>query len=135
MLVLEPRKVIAFWHWMVIQTCNPIPLLLFSQQTSVISHTHRLSFANAFVVDNLIWSTLAFGGDFPMIGFAAEFKKDNAEYNKSQLMIVLASAQSHRKALGLKKSIIMGATGCRGQVRILFFIGRAITLYVYSTMY
>jgi hypothetical protein len=81
-------------------------------------HTHRLVFTDPTIVNNLYWSTTGFLGDFSIIGFAAEFKKDDAEYNKTQLTMVLTTAQSHRKALGLNKSIIMGATGCRGRVQI-----------------
>jgi len=55
---------------------------------------------------------------FSIIGFAGEFKKDNDDYNKNQVIMVLTTAQSQRRALSLKKSIIMGATSCRGQVQI-----------------
>jgi hypothetical protein len=83
-----------------------------------IIHTHRLSFNYPIIINNLYWSTTGFLGDFSIIGFAAEFKKDDAEYNKNQLTMVLATAQSHRKALGLNKVIIMGATGSCGRVQI-----------------
>lgn len=85
-----------------------------------IINDHRLSFADPTIMDNLFWSTKGYldAGVFSIIGFAAEFKKDDADSNRNQLTMVLATAQSHRKALGLNKSIIMGATGCRGKVEI-----------------
>jgi hypothetical protein len=83
-----------------------------------IIHTHQLSFTDPIVINNLYWSTMGFLGDFSIIRFTVEFKKDNAEYNKNQLMMVLATAQSQWKALSLNKGIIMGATGCHGWVQI-----------------
>lgn len=85
-----------------------------------IINRRRLSFADPTIMDNLFWSTKGYldAGVFSIIGFAAEFKKDDADSNRNQLTMVLATAQSHRKALGLNKSIIMGATGCRGKVEI-----------------
>jgi hypothetical protein len=78
----------------------------------------RLSFNDPDIINNLYWSASGVGDHFSIIGFAGEFKKDNAAYNKNQLIMVLTTAQSQRKALSLKNSIIMGATGCRGQVQI-----------------
>ena len=79
---------------------------------------HRRSFADDTIVDHLYWSTRGFGDDFSIIGFPGEFKKDDAEYNKNQLIMVLTTAQLQRKALSLKDSIIMGVTGARGHAQI-----------------
>lgn len=73
------------------------------------------------ILQHLYWSTLGVGtdaDDFSIIGFAGEFKKDENDCNKNQLIMVLATAQAQRKALILKPSIIMGAVACRGQVQI-----------------
>ncbi|KAF5381044.1 hypothetical protein D9615_004039 [Tricholomella constricta] len=76
------------------------------------------TFTNRSVADHLYWSTIGVTDIFSIIGFAGEFKKEDAECNKNQLIMVLTTAQSQRKALGFKKSIIMGATSCRGCVQI-----------------
>jgi hypothetical protein len=76
------------------------------------------TFEDPTVMDHLFWSSSGSVSPFSIIGFAGEFKKDDAESNKNQLISVLATAQSQRKALSLKKSIVMGATGCRGHVQI-----------------
>jgi hypothetical protein len=79
---------------------------------------HQLSFTNPGTADHLYWSTTP--DTFSIIGFAGEFKKEDsdANTNKNQLIMVLTTAQSQRKALSLKKSIVMGATRCRGCVQI-----------------
>jgi hypothetical protein len=77
-----------------------------------------LFFADSSTIDNLYWSTNGAIDDFSIIAFPGEFKKDDTAYNKNQLIMVLTTAQSQRKALGLKDTIIMGATGCRGHVTI-----------------
>ena len=72
------------------------------------------------IIQQLYWSTHgADADDFSIIGFPGEFKKNEDECNINQLIMVLATAQAQRKALGLKPSIIMGAVACRGQVQIL----------------
>jgi hypothetical protein len=76
------------------------------------------TFKDPNVKDHLFWSSSGRFSPFSIIGFAGEFKKDDAESNKKRLIMVLATAQSQRKALSLKKSIVMGATGCRGRVQI-----------------
>ena len=72
---------------------------------------------NPTILQHLYWST--HGGDadddFSIIGFAGEFKENDNDCNK---IMVLATAQAQRKALGLKPAIIMGAVACRGQVQI-----------------
>jgi hypothetical protein len=70
-------------------------------------------------LQQLYWTTKGVdANDFSIIGFAGEFKKDENDYNKNQLIMILATAQAQRKALELKPSIIMGAVACRGQVQI-----------------
>jgi len=73
------------------------------------------------IIQQLYWSTHGADrvNDFSIIGFPGEFKKNEDECNINQLIMVLATAQAQRKALGLKPSIIMGAVACRGQVQIL----------------
>jgi hypothetical protein len=75
----------------------------------------QYTFTQPAVIDHLYWSTK---DPFSVIAFAGEFKKDNESYNRNQLIMVLTTAQSQRKALSLEKSIIMGATSCRGRVQI-----------------
>ena len=72
------------------------------------------------IIQQLYWSTHGADrvNDFSIIGFPGEFKKNEDDCNKNQLIMVLATAQAQRKALGLKPSIIMGAVACRGQVQI-----------------
>ena len=71
------------------------------------------------IIQQLYWSTHgADADDFSIIGFPGEFNKNEDDCNKNQLIMVLATAQAQRKALGLKPSIIMGAVACRGQVQI-----------------
>ena len=66
------------------------------------------------IIQQLYWSTLgADADDFSIIGFPGEFKKNEDDCNKNQLIMVLATAQVQRKALGLKPSIIMRAVACR----------------------
>jgi hypothetical protein len=81
----------------------------------------RLSFqGDPSILQHLYWSThVAYtDDDFSIIGFAGEFKKNDNDCNKNQLIMVLATAQAQRKALALKPSIIMGAVACRGEVQI-----------------
>jgi hypothetical protein len=75
-------------------------------------------FNNPATADHLYWSSCGRSDGFSIIGFPGEFKKDDTEYNKNQLIMVFATAQLQRRALSLKNSIIMGATGCRGRLRI-----------------
>jgi hypothetical protein len=70
------------------------------------------------IVENLYWSSGGATDAFSIIGFAGEFKKDDNDCNKNQLIMVLATAQAQRKALSLRDSIITGATACRGRVQI-----------------
>ncbi|KAF8345047.1 hypothetical protein F5887DRAFT_885364 [Amanita rubescens] len=79
----------------------------------------RFSFqGEPMIYRELYWSTGGERDGFSIIGFAGEFKKDDNGCNENQLIMVLATAQAQRKALSLKSSIIMGATACRGCVRI-----------------
>jgi hypothetical protein len=78
----------------------------------------QVYFTNPGAIDNLYWSTSGVRDLFSIIGFAGEFKKDNLDCNENQLIMVLTTTQSQRKALSLKNSIIMGATGCHGRVKI-----------------
>jgi hypothetical protein len=78
----------------------------------------RREFTDPATLDHLYWSTRGSLDKFSIIGFPGEFKKDDAGYNKNQLIMVLTTAQWQRRALSLRKSIIMGATGCRGRVQI-----------------
>ena len=93
-------------------TLVTIPSMNISRQIQV----HRLAFTNLDTADHLYWSTLTH--IFSIIGFAGEFKRDDASHNKNQVIMILMSAQLQQKALSLKKSIIMGATSCRGHVQI-----------------
>ncbi|KAM6499434.1 hypothetical protein JOM56_004942 [Amanita muscaria] len=80
---------------------------------------HQLSFrGDPSILQHLYWSTDGERNGFSIIGFAGEFKKDDNDCNQNQLIMVLATAQSQRKALSLKPSIIMGAIACRGRVQI-----------------
>jgi hypothetical protein len=79
----------------------------------------QLSFqGDQTILQHLYWSTGGEKDGFSIIGFAGEFKKDDNDCNKNQLIMVLATAQAQRKALALKPSIIMGAIACRGRVQI-----------------
>ena len=79
----------------------------------------RLSFqGDQTILQHLYWSTGGGTGGFSIIVFAGEFKKDDNDCNKNQLIMTLATAQAQRKALALKPSIIMGAIACRGRVQI-----------------
>ncbi|KAF8340064.1 hypothetical protein F5887DRAFT_1136662 [Amanita rubescens] len=69
------------------------------------------------ISQHLYWSADGMTDGFSIIGFAGEFKKDDNNYNKNQLIMVLATAQAQRKALSLNRSIIMGAIACRGRVQ------------------
>ena len=80
-------------------------------ERSALQHDPRLS-------EHLYWSSAGSTGAFSIIGFAGEFKNDENDCNKNQLIMMLATAQSQRKALLLKDSIIMGATASRGRVQI-----------------
>jgi hypothetical protein len=66
----------------------------------------------------LYWTDNISPGGFSIIVFPGEFKNNDEACNMNQLMMVLTTAQSQRKALALKNSVIMGATSCRGRVRI-----------------
>ncbi len=80
---------------------------------------HRsFPFGDPTILRHRYWSTGGEKDDFSIIGFAGEFKKDDNESNENQLIMVLATAQAQRKTLSLEPSIIMGATACRGHVRI-----------------
>ncbi|KIL56115.1 hypothetical protein M378DRAFT_133971 [Amanita muscaria Koide BX008] len=80
---------------------------------------HQLSFrGDPSILQHLYWSTGGERNGFSIIGFAGEFKKDDDDCNQNQLIMVLATAQSQRKALSLKPSIIMGAIACRGRVQM-----------------
>ncbi|KAF5386982.1 hypothetical protein D9615_002100 [Tricholomella constricta] len=75
--------------------------------------------------------------DFSIIAFPGEFKKDDSVYNKNQLIMVLTTAQSQRRALGLEDTIVMGATGCRGRVAIYssYWLANSegdFVLYIYA---
>jgi len=50
---------------------------------------NRLSFTDPSTIDNLYWSTSGVGDLFSIIGFAGEFKKDDSDCNKNQLIMVL----------------------------------------------
>jgi hypothetical protein len=76
------------------------------------------SFADTSLIDELFWSANGSRDTFSIIGFLAEHKRDDAATNMNQLIMVLTTAQSQRRALGLKNSVIMGATACRGNVLI-----------------
>jgi hypothetical protein len=81
---------------------------------------HRRSFTDQAILDHWSWATggLGLGGNLSIIAFPGEYKKDDAECNLNQLIMVLTTAQRQRKALSLKDDIIMGIVGCRGQVQI-----------------
>jgi hypothetical protein len=78
----------------------------------------RLGFKDDRTISELYWSTGGPRDDFSIIGFAGEFKKDENDCNKNQLIMALATAQAQRKALSLKQSIIMGAIAPYGCVQI-----------------
>ncbi|KAF8345161.1 hypothetical protein F5887DRAFT_1198087 [Amanita rubescens] len=79
----------------------------------------RFSFqGDRTISEHLYWSTGGSTDGFSIIGFAGEFKKDENDCNKNQLIMVLATAQAQRKALLLKQSIIMGAIASCGIVQI-----------------
>jgi hypothetical protein len=78
----------------------------------------RFGFSDPALVHHLYWNANGALSDFSIITFPGEFKKDDAETNKKQLIMALTTAQSQRKALSLESSVIMGATSCRGRVRI-----------------
>ena len=78
----------------------------------------RLSAHDPSTSKHLYWSTAGPIGGFSIIGFAGEFKKDDNDSNKNQVIMALASAQLQRKALELKDSIIMGAISSWGRVQI-----------------
>jgi hypothetical protein len=87
----------------------------------------RLSFqGDPSILQHLYWSTHGADADddFSIIGFAGEFKKDENDCNKNRLIMVLATAQTQRKALALKPSIIMGTIACRGHVQIFFVLDK-----------
>jgi len=69
-------------------------------------------------LENLYWSTGGWRDDFSIIGFAGEFKKDEDDSNKNQLIMALTTAQAQQKAVGLKPAIIMGAIASCGRVQI-----------------
>ena len=88
------------------------------------------------IFQHLYWSTHgADADDFSIIGFPGEFKKDEDDCNKSQLIMVLATAQAQRKALGLKPSIIMGAVACRCQVQIFSSFWKSDESVCFLVMY
>ena len=78
----------------------------------------ELLFGDPFASEHLYWSTTGSEGGFSIIGFAGEFKKDDHDCNKNQVIMALATAQAQRKALKLKDSIIMGAIACCGHVQV-----------------
>jgi len=78
----------------------------------------RLSFADPTLIDELYWSANGSRDQFSIIVFPGEFKKNDAATNMNQLIMVLTTTQSQRKALLLKKSVIMGATACGGKIHI-----------------
>jgi hypothetical protein len=79
----------------------------------------RFSFrGDRTISQHLYWSTGGGMDGFSIIGFAGEFEKDDYNYNKNQLIMVLATAQAQRKALSLKPSIIMGAIAYGGRVQV-----------------
>ena len=52
--------------------------------------------------EHLYWSTAGPTGGFSIIGFAGEFKKDDNDSNKNQVIMALATAQLQRKAFELR---------------------------------
>jgi hypothetical protein len=76
------------------------------------------SFADTSLIDELFWSANGSRDTFSIIGFPAEHQRDDAATNMNQLIMVLTTAQSQRKALGFKNAVIMGATAYRGIVQI-----------------
>jgi uncharacterized membrane protein YgcG len=77
---------------------------------------YAFTFTDPELMQHAFWSTKTL--EFSIIAFAGEFKRVDATENKNQLIMVLSTAQRQRKALLLEDSIIMGATSCRGLVRI-----------------
>jgi hypothetical protein len=67
----------------------------------------HVSFTDPTLVHELYWSTNGSRDKFSMIVFPGEFKKNDAATNKNQLIMVFTTAQSQRKALSLKNSVIM----------------------------
>lgn len=53
-----------------------------------------------------------------IIGFASEYKRSQSAQTQNQLAMDLVTAQSQRKALGLKNDIVYGATVAAGKFRI-----------------
>jgi hypothetical protein len=81
----------------------------------------QLSFqGDQTILQHLYWSTGGEKDGFSIIGFAGEFKKDDNDCNKNQLIMVLATAQAQRKALALKPSIIIGPNYCPSWPRAKF---------------
>ena len=79
----------------------------------------RVLFRDPFIAEHLYWCTTGSTGGFSIIGFAGEFKKDDHDCNKNQVIMALVTAQAQRKALKLKDSIIIGAIACCGHVQVL----------------
>jgi hypothetical protein len=77
-----------------------------------------LSGVEPALVHELYWGANGSRDNFSIIVFPGEFKRNDAATNMNQLIMVLTTAQSQRRALGLKNSVIMGATACRGNVLI-----------------
>lgn len=78
----------------------------------------RFSQRDPTLSEHLYWSSAGSTGGFSIIGFVGEFRKDDYDCNKNRLIMMLVTAQSQRKALSLKDSIIMGAITSRGHVEI-----------------
>ena len=79
----------------------------------------ELSFEGDETISELYWSTGGLEDGFSIIGFPGEFKtQDENDSNRNQLIMVLATAQAQRKALSLRRSIIMGAIASGGHVQI-----------------
>ena len=86
------------------------------------------------ISEHLYWSSGGSTDGFSNIGFTGEFKKEEKDSNKNQLIMVLATAQAQQKALSLKPSIIMGAIASDGHMKIFslywktpcFYLGRCV---------
>jgi hypothetical protein len=86
--------------------------------------TLQLSYTDHTLTDHLYWSANGSQDRFSIIVFPGEFKTNDAAYNVNQLIMVLTTALSQRKALSLENSVIMGATCCYMDVfRFILRIG------------
>jgi hypothetical protein len=93
----------------------------------------RFSFqGDRTISEHLYWSTGGSTDGFSIIGFAGEFKKNDDNCNKNQLIMVLATAQAQRKALLLKPSIIMGLLLLVAACKSSLLTGQVTTRYVHS---